>query len=222
MFAGTHHAVFSTAACFWHVLHSSVYSRAAYRPIEKPACLSQFMLWVLCCCNAACSTCRSADASLLPWLILDCTCCASKAAPLNSKPADQLGHVNRRHTESAARQGGCQGHPPSWQPVPVPCRWEARNASGMAAGGNLEMINVTERKLFMDKRKRIAVISEAASAGISLHADRQAELALRSTQRTAMPLGLLLSFETASSGTQLSQTVHVTRLQSRVPVPLSV
>ncbi len=92
----------------------------------------------------------------------------------------------------------------------------------MAAGGNLEMINVTERKLFMDKRKRIAVISEAASAGISLHADRQAELALRCLQRTATPLGLLLSFQATSAGTQLSQIAHVTRLQSRVPMPLSV
>ena len=84
----------------------------------------------------------------------------------------------------------------------------------MAAGGNLEMINVTERKLFMDKRKRIAVISEAASAGISLHADRQAELAVLCPQRSAMPLGLLLSVQSASTGTQLSSTAHVARLQS--------
>ena len=118
-----------------------------------------------------------------------------------------------------AWQGGCHGHPTSWQPLPVPCRWEARNASGMAAGGNLEMINVTERKLFMDKRKRIAVISEAASAGISLHADRQAELAVRCLQCTATPLGLLL---TASTEAHLSHIAHVTRLQSGDTVLLSV
>lgn len=51
-------------------------------------------------------------------------------------------------------------------------RWEARNASGCAASATLDMINVHERTLFLAGTKLIAVISEAASAGISLHADK--------------------------------------------------
>jgi hypothetical protein len=50
-------------------------------------------------------------------------------------------------------------------------RYEPRNASGVGTGATLEMINVHERGLFLDGTKLISIISEAASAGISLHAD---------------------------------------------------
>ncbi|KPM11668.1 strawberry notch-like protein [Sarcoptes scabiei] len=40
---------------------------------------------------------------------------------------------------------------------------------------SLEMLNLVEKQRFMDDEKRIAIISEAASSGISLHADKRAK-----------------------------------------------
>ncbi|OEL18433.1 Protein strawberry notch-like protein 1 [Dichanthelium oligosanthes] len=49
--------------------------------------------------------------------------------------------------------------------------YQARNAKEVS----MEMINMHEKQLFMDGKKLIAIISEAGSAGVSLHADRRAK-----------------------------------------------
>ena len=40
---------------------------------------------------------------------------------------------------------------------------------------SLEMLNLVEKRRFMDDEKRVAIISEAASSGISLHSDKRAK-----------------------------------------------
>ena len=48
-------------------------------------------------------------------------------------------------------------------------QYEARTDNDVS----LEMLNLVEKQRFMDDDKRVAIISEAASSGISLHADRR-------------------------------------------------
>lgn len=50
-------------------------------------------------------------------------------------------------------------------------QYESRTENDVA----LEILNVTEKQRFMDGEKNIAIISEAASSGISLHSDRRAK-----------------------------------------------
>ncbi|CAL5030144.1 unnamed protein product [Urochloa decumbens] len=49
--------------------------------------------------------------------------------------------------------------------------YQTRNAKEVS----MEMINMHEKQQFMDGKKLIAIISEAGSAGVSLHADRRAK-----------------------------------------------
>ncbi|KAG0522949.1 hypothetical protein BDA96_07G081700 [Sorghum bicolor] len=49
--------------------------------------------------------------------------------------------------------------------------YQARNTKEVA----LDMINMHEKEQFMDGEKNVAIISEAGSAGVSLHADRRAK-----------------------------------------------
>lgn len=50
-------------------------------------------------------------------------------------------------------------------------QYESRTDNDVA----LEILNVTEKQRFMDGEKEIAIISEAASSGISLHSDKRAK-----------------------------------------------
>lgn len=74
---------------------------------------------------------------------------------------EHVAEMTGRKARLVRQQGGLTG-----------VKWEARNASGVAASATLDLINVHERQMFLNLEKRIAIISEAASAGISLHADR--------------------------------------------------
>ena len=51
-------------------------------------------------------------------------------------------------------------------------KYELRSGSDVP----LEYLNITEKQRFMDGEKNIAIISEAASSGISLQADRRVKV----------------------------------------------
>ncbi|KAH7638141.1 strawberry notch-like protein [Dermatophagoides farinae] len=70
--------------------------------------------------------------------------------------------------EQVAEMTGRKGRIVSTQDGQV--QYEARSENDVS----LEMLNLVEKQRFMDDEKRVAIISEAASSGISLHADRRA------------------------------------------------
>ncbi|KAH9419908.1 Protein strawberry notch 2 [Dermatophagoides pteronyssinus] len=70
--------------------------------------------------------------------------------------------------EQVAEMTGRKGRIVSKQDGQV--QYEARSENDVS----LEMLNLVEKQRFMDDEKRVAIISEAASSGISLHADRRA------------------------------------------------
>ncbi len=86
-------------------------------------------------------------------------------------------------------------------------RWEARNASGCAASATLDMINVHERTLFLAGTKLIAVISEAASAGISLHADKCAPSVFETPQKTSNTPKCVVAFSNHTSASEPTAAV---------------
>lgn len=70
--------------------------------------------------------------------------------------------------EAVAEMTGRKGRVVSTEDGQV--HFEARTENDVS----LEMLNLVEKQRFMDDEKRVAIISEAASSGISLHADRRA------------------------------------------------
>ncbi|XP_062605521.1 uncharacterized protein LOC134267315 [Saccostrea cucullata] len=77
---------------------------------------------------------------------------------------DKLGGPNCV-AEMTGRKGRIVRNSPEEMP-----RYELRTPNAESYGG-IESLNVQERNMFMEGRKLVAIISDAASTGISLHAD---------------------------------------------------
>ena len=74
---------------------------------------------------------------------------------------------------SAKRAKGAAAGPAPPQPPPEAATGSVRYEKRNADGGSMETANLRERDAFNNGKKKVAIISDAASAGISLHADRR-------------------------------------------------
>ena len=85
----------------------------------------------------------------------------------STRPAEAESAPKRPKTDDQAKNESSSSDANVVAPPGV--RYEKRNADG----GSLETANLRERDAFNNGEKFVAIISDAASAGISLHADRR-------------------------------------------------